>query len=291
MYDYHSGEVELQELAGETETARRNGKMVASTIPPGARSFLAKQRLIATGRSDREGRVWASLWFGEPGFARAENEHALDIEHAEPALEPGQPLAILAIDLGSRRRFRINGVVSANDGARVSVKVREAYVNCPQYIQRRELVSGEPHAYLPDESGEVLDATRQVTIAMADTLFVASRHATTGADVSHRGGNPGFVRVLDEKTLRVPDYRGNGMFNTLGNLRVDPRAGLVVPDFERGRMLLLTGTTRLLFEAEEAEQISGGTGRYWDFHVERFMETSMPARYHWEFLDASPHNP
>lgn len=291
MAEYHPGELELQERAGETETARRNGKMVGDTLPAGARSFLQKQRMLAIGRGDPDGRMWASLWFGEPGFARTTDERTLLVEHADPSLVPGEPFAVLAIELGSRRRFRINGAVATNDGARVGVAVREAYSNCPQYIQRRQLVQGDPHPVIPDESGQELDRLRQVTIAMADTLFVASRHPTFGADVSHRGGNPGFVRVLDATTLRVPDYRGNGMFNTLGNLRVDPRAGMVIPDFERGRMLQLTGATTLSFDSKDAEQTSGGTGRYWDFRVERFVETSMPASYRWEFLDASPYNP
>lgn len=290
MSGYHDGELELQELAGETETARRNGKMVGDSVPPGAARFLEKQRMVAIGRRDAEGRMWASLWFGEAGFVRTVDDHTLSLEHEEPGLGPGDPLAILAIELGSRRRFRINGTITQG-GERVVVTVREAYANCPQYIQRRHLVQGEPRASLPDEEGDRLDHLRRTSLAMADTLFVASAHPTFGADVSHRGGNPGFVRVLDDTTLRVPDYRGNGMFNTLGNLRIDPRAGIVVPDFERGRMLLLTGKTSLVFDAEDPEQTSGGTGRYWDFQVERFVETSMPTRYHWEFLDASPYNP
>jgi predicted pyridoxine 5'-phosphate oxidase superfamily flavin-nucleotide-binding protein len=283
MAGYHQGELELQALTGETETARRNGKMVQSSLPPGARSFVEKQRMLAIGRSDAHGRNWAELWFGEPGFARAERENALTIQHSEAGIVPGSALGILAIDLGSRRRFRINGVVSRANERSLLIEVREAYVNCPQYIQRRQLTLGDEHPQLPAVRATRLNDFQRTSIAIADTLFVASQHPTFGADVSHRGGDPGFVTILDDQTLRVPDYRGNGMFNTLGNLRVNPRAGVVIPDFERGRMLQLTGTTQLSLDRE--------AGRYWDFHVDELVESSMPARFRWESLDVPRYDP
>jgi len=126
----------------------------------------------------------------------------------------------------------------------------------------------------------------------ADTLFVASRHPTRGVDMSHRGGAPGFVRVLDPRRLRIPDYRGNGMFNTLGNFVVDDRAGLVFLDFDRGILLQMTGTVTLQFnEAEDSHQPTGGTGRYWDFHLARWLEVPILTKLAWELLDFSPYNP
>ncbi|MBK8995221.1 MAG: pyridoxamine 5'-phosphate oxidase family protein [Myxococcales bacterium] len=294
MAKYHPGELELQERTGQTEAARRNGKMIGDTIPSGARRFLERQRLLAVGHEDAQGRVWASVWFGEPGFVHLEDERTLCIEREEAPLRTGDALGVLAIELESRRRFRVNGVVAAHDSRRVTVRVMEAYANCPQYIQRRRLLEGEARAPLPDEHGVRLDPVRKSAISAADTLFVASRHPSAGADVSHRGGNPGFVRVLDDTTLRIPDYPGNGMFNTLGNLRVEPRAGLAILDFERGRVLCLTGTTELFLDCEDAAHAlhpEARLRRHWDFHVGRMVEISMPASFHWEFLDASPYNP
>lgn len=294
MANYHRGELELQERTGQTEAARRNGKMVGDTLPSGARRFLEQQRMLAVGHEDAQGHVWASVWFGEPGFVRVEDERTLCIERQEPSLHTGDALGALAIELESRRRLRVNGVVTARDSRRVTLRVKEAYANCPQYIQRRHLFDGEPRTPLPDEHGVRLDLVRKRAISAADTLFVASRHPSAGADVSHRGGNPGFVRVLGDTTLRVPDYRGNGMFNTLGNLHVDPRAGIAILDFARGRVLCLTGTTELRLDSEDAGDAlhpQGGTRRHWDLHVERFVEFSMPSSFHWEFLESSPYNP
>ena len=60
-----------------------------------------------------------------------------------------------------------------------------------------------------------------------------------GADVSHRCGRPGFVRIDNDSTLTVPDFMGNFFFNTIGNLQVNPRAGLLFPDFSTGNVLML----------------------------------------------------
>lgn len=67
---------------------------------------------------------------------------------------------------------------------------------------------------------------QQHWIQQAGTLFIASSHPERGADVSHRGGHPGFIRVEDAQTIIIPDYSGNNMFNTLGNILVNASARL-----------------------------------------------------------------
>jgi hypothetical protein len=68
----------------------------------------------------------------------------------------------------------------------------------------------------------------------------------SGVDVSHRGGKPGFVRLDDDCTLIVPDFSGNCQFNTFGNLELNPRAGMLFVDFDRGNLLYLTGTAEVI---------------------------------------------
>lgn len=79
-------------------------------------------------------------------------------------------------------------------------------------------------------------------------------------DCNHRGGPPGFVRVLSntdgEVSIVYPEYSGNRLYQTLGNLRTTPRAGIVVPDFDTGNILYLTGTTEILVGKDAADLIS-----------------------------------
>lgn len=301
---YHEGEMAVQRRANEANIAERNGAVVANTIMRGALAFLRQQPMAVLGSQDQEGRLWASLLFGNPGFLDPANDaRSLRILLSEADRQPADPLwrniatnpqiGMLVIELGSRRRLRINGRVSSK-ADQVLLEVDEAYPNCPKYIQRRHvrrLASDHSFAAQEAQQGVVLDAERTALIRRADTFFVATRHPTRGADASHRGGNPGFVKVLDESTLRIPDYRGNSMFNTLGNLAVNPSAGLVFPDFENSRVLQLSGTVEILWDQADPKGESGGTGRFWDFHVEHWLETQLPNSIAWELLDYSPYNP
>ncbi len=127
-------------------------------------------------------------------------------------------------------------------------------------------------------------------ITTADTAFVASADHTRSADVSHRGGNPGFIRWHDG-TLRIPDYPGNKMYHTLGNFRIHPRAGLTVLDFATNRQVQLTGTVDLDLRPEQPDPASGGTGRWWTFHPESWVVSPLNQTFHWAPAEVSPFNP
>jgi hypothetical protein len=294
----------MQERAGTREAALRTGALLSDRLPPGAIPFLGEQRMLAVGSVDDHGEVSATVLFGARGFVSSADgdvvvvdRRRVHVDHDDPLwsnLRVDVEIGLLAIELSSRRRLRVNGVVSAMDEERIEVRVREAYPNCPKYIQRRHLhecAHDAPGAEAP-QSGAPLDELRLRVVERADTLFVASRHPVRGLDVSHRGGAPGFVEVLDSGRLRVPDYPGNNMFNTLGNFAVDDRASMAFLDFDRGRLLQMTGTATLWPSGEEdPRQPTGGTGRYWDFHVSRWIELPVVANFAWELLEYSPHNP
>jgi predicted pyridoxine 5'-phosphate oxidase superfamily flavin-nucleotide-binding protein len=301
-HGFHASERWVQARAGELATADRNAAVLGGALGAGARAFIASQALVALGSIDGDGEVWASLVFGKPGFVQTPDDDSLVIgvpERERDGADPlwdniaGQPeLAMLFIDLGTRRRYRVNGRVVHLDAAGARVTVREAYPNCPRYIQRRRLLAlGAPQPPGTAVRGKALRGAAAGIVAAADTLFVASSHAQAGADVSHRGGSPGFVRLLDEHTLRIPDFPGNGMFNTLGNLHADPRAGLCFLDFERGLVLQLTGRATLLWDQDETSGATGGTGRWWEFTVQRWILRATPQAMRWDYLDASPFNP
>lgn len=283
---FHAGELELQRRAGVLEEARAVGRIIGHRIPTGAGRFLERQGFAVVSSLDDRGRVWASLLTGPPGFIGVVDDQMLRLA-AQP--NPGDPLAanlagrpalgLLVLDPRTRQRMRFNGRgLLAPEGT--FLLVEQAYGNCPKYIQRRALEAetdparpGVPHAT------ERLSPRQQGWIRQADTFFIASFHPASGADASHRGGFPGFVRVTGPGRLTFDDYPGNGMFNTLGNLVAHPQAGLLFVDFASGDLLQLTG------RAEVGGDFSVG------FDVESVRETVGGSRLRWSFVDYSPANP
>jgi len=90
----------------------------------------------------------------------------------------------------------------------------------------------------------------QAFIERADMLFLATADEHGRPTCSYKGGDPGFVRVVDERTIAFPSYDGNGMFLSLGNLAGNPAVGLLFIDFERGHRLRLNGSATV--EAPDA---------------------------------------
>jgi len=299
---FHEGEIAMQERTGERDLARRIAAGIGSRIVAGALPFLERQRLLAITATGDDGFLWTSLWCGEPGFVTSADGQHVRIRRAlmavsadDPVLRRlavGRDVGMLAIEILSRRRLRINGTVEMRSGDEISILVRESVGNCPKYIQRRV-----PHTVhtpaLPEqgESGQTLDEERQELIERVDTAFVGSIHASRGADASHRGGKPGFIRVVNPTMLRVPDYRGNGMFMTLGNFESDPRSSLAAVDFERGRAVSFSGIAHLRCGIEHPEQPTGGTARYWELDVREWVQVDLPRGVRWELIDPSPFNP
>jgi predicted pyridoxine 5'-phosphate oxidase superfamily flavin-nucleotide-binding protein len=73
-------------------------------------------------------------------------------------------------------------------------------------------------------------------------FFLATTDADGFPDCSYKGGDPGFVRVIDDRTLVFPSYDGNGMFKSLGNIRANPAVGLLFVNFEEPARLRVNGT-------------------------------------------------
>ncbi|MEN8131559.1 MAG: pyridoxamine 5'-phosphate oxidase family protein [Pseudomonadota bacterium] len=301
---YHEGELAVQQRANETKMARMNGGAVDKTIPTGALRFIEQQPMAVIGSIDADGRVWASALFGQPGFLRALNDHTLEIDLSQPCsatddslwtnLGENSSVGLLVIELGSRRRLRVNGRARNVSTERYIIDVERAYPNCPKYIQRRDWkipATEEPFSATSSTQGNVLGDSQKTLIASADTFFVASAHPNHGVDASHRGGHPGFVQLLNDRQLRIPDFAGNSMFNTLGNFTSYPYAGLVFIDFEQGRLLQLTGQPEILWDLEDPGGETGGTRRYWQFDISSWKESGLPFRLDWELLDASPFIP
>ena len=189
--------------------------------------------------------------------------------------------------------MRLNGEAERRpDG--IHVFARQVYANCPKYIQAREwkALAREPGAGRREHirRSEALTDEQRWRIPRADTFFIASAHPEGGADASHRGGQPGFVRFAEDDVLEFPDYPGNTMFNTLGNIATDPNAGLLFLDFERGGTLQLAGKAKIVWEPERAALFAGAE-RVVEFRVEEVIETPGAVPLSWRFRGYSPFNP
>lgn len=301
---FHEGELLVQERARELDGGQRNGRAIADSIVKGALKFFAQQPMIVLGSLDPQQNVWASILFGRPGFMTAPDDRTVAFDLSQAGINMYDPfwdniavnsrIGALLIELSTRRRLRINGSVSRPAANRLVLDVAESFPNCPKYIQRRTVrieTVGRSEVTLDPLDGISLANGQAAMIRAADMFFVASSHAERGVDASHRGGMPGFVEIVDDRTLRIPDYVGNSMYNTLGNFTVNPWAGLVFVDIERGRTLQLTGRAEVLWDHEDPAGKTGGTRRSWDFKIDRWRESSVPASVQWEFLDYSPHLP
>jgi uncharacterized protein len=284
---YHDGELDVQRRAGVREMAADVGGIVNRAISPAAARFLFGQRMAVAATLDPAGQPWASLLTGPEGFLHVVDENLLQVRVAPP---PGNPLAanltarpelgLVVLDPATRRRLRLNGRgMWRPDG--LYLLPDQVYGNCPKYIQKRRVVAEAPPAEsAPTRSGQ-LDRRQQAAIARADTFFIATFHPQGGADASHRGGRPGFVRVLDDRHLTFPDYVGNNMFNTLGNLDAYPQTGLLFVDFENGDVLQLAGRARLRWEPQ----------RHVEFEVTEAVESRGASPLRWALIEYSPSNP
>jgi predicted pyridoxine 5'-phosphate oxidase superfamily flavin-nucleotide-binding protein len=300
---FHTGELAIQARLGVQEQMDKQGRrVIREFLPDQHRQFFAQLSYVIVGTVDVKGNPWASILVGSPGFLSTPDDRTLQVA-AKPLF--GDPLAtiladdidigILGIELPTRRRNRLNGIVIATQSNGFEVQVKQGFGNCPQYIQIRqselpEFDPAEPKSvHLIEHFGE----PERSIITASDTFFITtvyrekSAGSASGVDVSHRGGKPGFVRIDSERTLTIPDFAGNNHFNTFGNLELNPRAGLLFVDFEQGDLLYLTGTAQVVWEGIEVLAYEGAE-RLLQFQLEQGyrVQGSLPLR--WSAPEFSP---
>lgn len=280
---FHSGELAVQRQAGVAAEAARLAPMVGrGQLRGGMAASLSEMTFAALAARDTTGRLWTSPLHGPPGFLQAASPTTLQIHASLPGADAlhglpcGQPVGVVAMNFPTRRRVRINGRLSSTE-AGLTVDIDQAYGNCPQYIhQRRIQVDGPPgDNRVRLYSGSTLRPEDVRLINTADTFFLGTTHATSGNDASHRGGAPGFVRAAPGH-LWWPDYPGNNMFNSLGNLSADPTAALLFLDFRAGIALQLSGEAEVNWSDPAAGE-DGSTGRRVRFVPQRVISTAPAA--------------
>lgn len=327
---FHPGEIHVQRQAGTRGTAKELGTFLAHALnlDSGVAIWLSTLRVAwlasVTPRNttrfendnspgDKRPRIWVSAVFGPPRFISVRNSKSISI--AVPSDSPQQndilysnistsknaPIAFLALDLQARRRYRANGVVPSfpTSSSSLDIRVKEAFPNCPKYIQKRvitnstSLLNGvQTSTSLSAVQTTELSSDDVRLIKNADTFFLGTYHPSAGVDVSHRGGLPGFVRILNQKSLMWPDYRGNGMFQSFGNLHMNDRAGVTFFEFETGSLLQLTGRARVDWDSHPGQSLESAAERSVRFDIDAVRRSSSPVtNYRWLLLENSPYNP
>lgn len=273
---FHTGELRAQQLAGGGPA----GAPIRSLMPDQHRQFFPLLPFLCVAVADDTGWPVATLLHGAPGFVSSPEPGQLyfaatpDLDDpARSYLNAGADIGILGIDLATRRRNRANGVIAHAGSAAVLVNVHQSFGNCPKYIHVRQLDFIDRQKGRSEAFGSLLPPDAMTLIRACETMFVASSSGDAidgparGLDISHRGGEAGFLR-LTGNTLTVPDYPGNRYFNTLGNLLVDPRSALVMVDFKTGDILQLQGTAEIRWQADEGDS-DARAEREWGFTVVR----------------------
>ena len=270
---FHTGEKQVQTRVGVREAIEPWARQVVRPFMPDQhREFYEQLPFVIAAARDSTERPWVTLLAGQPGFVKSPDDHSLLFEAQPPqgdalesSLVAGTQLGLLGIELATRRRNRVNGTITETGANELRFGVDQAFGNCPQYITERQWrqVNVDPTKSSASRHDR-LDAEMQAWIGSADTLFIASGYSGEGGnsdvhgmDASHRGGAPGFVKVLSDTRLVFPDYAGNNHFNTIGNLVMDPRVGLLFVDFERGGLLQITGKATIDWGSDELEAHPG----------------------------------
>lgn len=288
---WHQGELAIQKRVGtDLLMAEIGPKFIRPYMPLQHRAFFQSLSMLFIAYSDADGKtcngadehasndidaiaednIYASVIFGEPGFIHSptDTELVINIQYSlgdfyNDSVNVGDKIGLIGIEFNSKRRNRINGVITDINQKTIQVSVLQSYGNCPKYIQPKTLLSNpsyEPFSLSsclmsPTESGVPLMGLAREMVANADTFFIASRFndgktlSNRGSDMSHRGGEAGFVTINDDGQLLVPDYVGNGFFNTLGNLVENPTASLLFMDWQKGHALQITVSSEILWHS------------------------------------------
>lgn len=301
----HKGEIHFQKLTNKHERiAQMSQIMMRDHIIDQHKEFFAGLEYIFLGTVNANGQPNAHILVGDAGFVLTPDPYHLMIRtsmlngHAiNNDLSEGAHISVLGLDLANRRRNRLHGKVERVGDGFIMIKVRQSYGNCPKYISVRDIVARESKlSESPAISQSGLSDKAQMIIKEADTFFIASDYKDgsnseyEGGDISHRGGLKGFIEIEDENTLVIPDYQGNYIFNTFGNLLINERTGLLFIDFETGGLLHLNGKAKITDLADYGDTFPGAQ-RLLRIEITHSALTEQCLPLRWKFIENSPFSP
>jgi len=265
---WHQGELRVQKRAGTDKRMADIGpKFIREFMPRQHRDFFQSQAMLFIGYTGNQAHTYASVLFGVPGFIQSPTETELVIntqssmgDFIADNVNVGDRIGLLGIEFDSKRRNRVNGIITDINQKNIKVRVLQSYGNCPKYIQPKTFAANRHYGQFNTTAGVQLSQTDRQIITAADTFFIASsfndgqQFNNRGADISHRGGPAGFVSINAEGQLLVDDYVGNGFFNTLGNLQENPIASLLFCDWQQGNALQIKVSSQILWQEDATQE-------------------------------------
>ncbi|KAK4043096.1 hypothetical protein C8A01DRAFT_13319 [Parachaetomium inaequale] len=318
---WHAGERAVHSLLKVPTSGRQNP--TAAGLPPSYAHRVTVSPLLAIGTLDDQGRPWTSVWGGERGFAQPVAQGILGVQSVvdkahDPVVEAllgkaaegevvkpedGKVMSALSIDLETRDRVKLAGkmIVGTVAGrpdnntineAQLAMVVQESLGNCPKYLNKKDIRAHVPAPQLVSPSLP-LPSEALALIEQADMFFLSSTNGQT-MDTNHRGGPAGFVRVVsnspDSVVLVYPEYSGNRLYQTLGNLHTNPLIGIAIPNYTTSDILYLTGSTQLLVGPAAASLMPhANLAVKITVDAARFVKNGLPFRG--DPGEPSPYNP
>lgn len=278
---FHEGEIAMQKAFDVHDSVMSYApSVVRPYLPPQHAHFYANQPFLVVAARDVEtGDMWSTLLMN---YDQDENYLVADSPAPNTLRLFGRPapgdalegtfrgehgeidVGILGIEFATKRRNRVNGRLLGNRKQKaLHFHVDQSFGNCPQYIQPRKWWKRRVSDM--NTSSKAIRSTHLSTeqmnrIRAAETIFVATGYRGNdlspendvrfGNDSSHRGGSRGFIQVVDNRTIVLPEFAGNNHMNTLGNILMDDRMGVTVPDLENGGLIQMTGHAAVYLSTE-----------------------------------------
>ncbi|KAF2242216.1 hypothetical protein BU26DRAFT_524404 [Trematosphaeria pertusa] len=322
---FHKGEEQMHKLLKVPSYDNPTSAM----LTPQASFSLQRSPLLALGTLDSQNRPWTTLWGGHAGFSQplgggligtrtiVDGAHDPVVQALVGNVEKGEMvqqekiLSGLSIDLMKRTRVKLSGRMVAGavgkmdvefedegerpdeapekqDQIQLVMKIEQSLGNCPKYLNQYEVQPAFVTSELVSQ-GPTLTPDAKALISKSDMFFLSSS-TEDDMDTNHRGGPAGFVRVLSDTEIVYPEYSGNRLYQSLGNLQLNPKIGITFPDYETGAVLYTTGAAEILIAGDAAKLLPGSNlALKMKLDEVRLIEGGLPFRGKRKL--PSPYNP
>lgn len=307
---YHPEEVRVRESPGTSEQAEFLAGIAHPSICASSRDFLAAQRWVVVASRSQDRRVWCSLFTSAPTFISIPDEHTMRINvltmtedpifsRLSNSSSPTRNIELLAADFLNMRRVMVKGEMEISSGA-LTVHVREVASFCRKHVRPNDSERSRVWAPTTDaptvmpirRHNIILDALQQAWIRTVNCFFIATYNAAGEAECWAPWWASPPCQVVDNRTLLLPCFSDNGMYNTIDNLTHDSRAGLLFLDYEHGTTLQVTGRGQVIHDPAWTARFDRACAVV-EFTLDETetIETENATSMRWDLLGYSSYNP